>query len=218
MDVALVRSDMSQHEQAVADSAAALEIGNGHARVDLLLNRGYVLRAAGQLREAAEVYARARELAQETGSEEQVLGALLHLTGLHRQLDEPARQQALSAEALARTQALGDDYFPGYASSSRALALAAGGAIDQASSLFADGRARLDRLGEHTHLSESLALWAAQLARHGRYADAYRALADSHDIVQAQRKATREHDARYLSGLLDAGQKDLAIERPRREN
>lgn len=218
MDLALVRVEMGQHEQALADSAAALEISKGHQRVDLLLNRGYILRAARQWDKAAEIYTQALSKAEAVDNERQALTALLHLVTIHRELGQSARAFDLSAQTLSRARALGDDYFIGYAAQTHATALLLAGESASADALYNESFEKLEQAGEQTHLAETLVMWAMQLAERGRHAEAYQALTRSREIEQTVRKATRERDARYLNALLDASQKDLAIERLRREN
>lgn len=218
MDLALVRSAMRQHEEAIAGSTAALDIADGRQRIDLLLSHAYILLQAERLPDAMEVYRRARALAHAGGQAEQELTAMLNLSAIHARLGEVAENLVLTADIMARAGVLGSDYYRGYAANARAFALIDDGATDAATRLFSEGRALLEEAGERLHVANNLAEWAGRLAARGRHAEAYRALSESRAIDAGIRSAERERHARYLAALLGAGQKDLAIERLRREN
>ena len=218
MDLALVRSDMGRHAEAMRDSEAALQLAGGDQRIDLLLNRGYILTQADALQEALALYRRVRGMAEQSGESERALTAMLNLSTLHARLGQVQDNLALTADAVAMAEGLDQDYFKGYAYAARALALIDGGELTAASEQFAKGRALLERAGEHAHLAHALGIWAARLAARDRYGEAYDALARSVEMDAQVRRVERERNAQYLNAMIEAGQKDLAIERLRREN
>lgn len=218
MSLALIQADMGEHEAALRNSAAALELAGGDERIDLLLNRGYILLRAKQAAPAIAIYERVRQLARQQDAPENELSAVLNLIDAHSLRNDREQMLQLSAQALEMARRLDRDYYLGYALVVRAFALVDNQRGAEASTLFEQGIALKQKNGEQSHVITDLALWAQRLATHGRYEEAYRALARSVQLQAESRAAEHQRNAQQLSAVLDAGQKDVAIERLRRQN
>ncbi len=218
MDLALIQADMGQHEDARRNSLAALALAGGDDRLDMLLNRGYILLRADAPAEALPVYSRVRAMASERGEPESELAALLNMVDALTRVDRRREALALTVDALQLAQDVGRDYYIGYASIARAHALLEDGQVRDAIDLHARGRALMERAGEHTHVAKGLVAWAHLLAAQGRDREAYAALAQSIAMDTEARSAERQRNAQYLSAAFEAAQKDVAIERLRRQN
>lgn len=142
---------------------------------------------------------------------------MLNMADANSRLGRKLDNLSLTREALALAERLQMDYYTGYACVAHAFALMDTGKLDEGMPLFNRGVALLESAGEQTHVANNHAALSKRLAALNRHREAYEALKRSVDLDAAARKVTRERNAQYLSAVLETGQKDLAIERLRRE-
>lgn len=107
MSLALIQADMGEHEAALRSSAAALELADGGERVDLLINRGYILLRAKQPGAAIPIYEQARQRARQQDAPENELTAVLNLIDAHSLQNHTEQMSQLSGQALEMARQLG---------------------------------------------------------------------------------------------------------------
>ncbi|TCP01749.1 diguanylate cyclase (GGDEF)-like protein [Rubrivivax gelatinosus] len=217
--LAMVQSDLGQHEDALRNSDRAFRLDPEISRSDdKLIARSSLQIAARQYDEASASLRRAMELAEREGDREAHLAARINLVDVYQKTHRVPQALQLSAEVVAEAERLGYEYLKAYAWVTRGFALAAAGQVPAGTEAFDRGRAWFEKGGQLGEVARALRDWARMMARAGRWEQAYRAAERADELRERTQREAREKNASFHAAVLESSRKDLDIERLRHQS
>lgn len=217
--LAMIQSDLGQHEDALRNSDRALRLDPEISRSDdKLIARSALQIAARQYDEAHATLRRALDLAEREGDQESRLAIRINLVEVYEKTQRLQDALQLSGEVVVEAERLGYEYLKAYAWVARGFALASAGQIAAGTEAFDRGRVWFENGGQVGEVARALRDWARMMARAGRWEQAYRASERADDLRERTQREAREKNANFLSAVLESSRKDLDIERLRHQS
>lgn len=217
--LAMIQSDLGQHEDALRNSDRALRLDPEISRSDdKLIARSALQIAARQYDEAHATLRRALDLAEREGDQESRLAIRINLVEVYEKTHRLQDALQLSGEVVVEAERLGYEYLKAYAWVARGFALASAGQIAAGTEAFDRGRVWFENGGQVGEVARALRDWARMMARAGRWEQAYRASERADDLRERTQREAREKNANFLSAVLESSRKDLDIERLRHQS
>jgi diguanylate cyclase (GGDEF)-like protein len=217
--LAMIQSDLGQHEDALRNSDRAIRLDPEISRSDdKLIARSALQIAARQYDEAFTTLRRALELAEREGDQESRLAIRINLVEVYEKTQRVQDAVRLSAEVVAEADRLGYEYLKAYAWVARGFALASAGQIPAGTEAFDRGRVWFENGGQVGEVARALREWARMMARAGRWEQAYRASERADELRERTQREAREKNANFLAAVLESSRKDLDIERLRHQS
>lgn len=216
--LAMIQSDLGQHEDALRNSDRALRLDPELSRSDeKLLARSALQIAARQYDEALATLRRGLELAERQDDQETRLAIRINLVDVYNHTRRLPQALALSADVVAEAERQDFEYLKAYAWLVRGFALAAAGQIPAGTEAFDRGRVWFENGGQVGEVARALRDWAQMMARAGRWEQAYRAAERADELRERTQREAREKNASFLAAVLESSRKDLDIERLRHQ-
>ncbi|WP_198677926.1 tetratricopeptide repeat-containing diguanylate cyclase [Aliidiomarina shirensis] len=200
--MALIEADILQVEEALATNAKALELAQRDStRVELLMNRGWLLFGIDRLEEGLAAYAEAEALI-DSENERLLITTGTNIAFALRRLGRMEEALTYTEALLERAYRLGDADSIAFVQTQRASVLLEIGEQEQALAMFSEAQQWFRDNKITSVLVENLKGWAELLFFHGMPSEAYETLVESIELNNELNRAKRITNTELMQAVV----------------